>query len=146
LFKSRLLRAVVIALLLGGVWLILAGWSTDSPQDRFVEVCISAVVLLFALFLALPSRAGWALRIVAGAIGLIYVWYFGTELWGLVGGHAKPIRLGQPSATMAGLGLLIIGIPMLVFALSGTSLLRHLIADRRTRQQIGLIPEVLLSN
>jgi len=128
--RDRFLRVVVVAALLGGVWLILAGWELDSPRVRFFDASISAVVLLLALGLAFPRRALWALRVVAGAIGLLYLVYFGLELRGLLAGHAKPIRLGQPSATMAGLGLLIIGIPMLVFALSGTSLMRHLIADR----------------
>ena len=109
---------------------MLAGWATDSPRTRVGTVAICGVVLLLVLGIALPKRAKWALRVVAGVIGAAYVVYFGAELWGLVAGHPQPLRLGQPSATMAGIGLLIFGIPMLVYALSGTSLLRHLQQER----------------
>jgi ABC-type amino acid transport system permease subunit len=102
-----------------------------------MDVVISIVVLLLALAIALPRTASWALRLVAGAVGGAYVVYFVSELWGLATGHPHPLAIGQPSATMAGLGLLIIGLPMLVFALSGTSLLRHLIQERQRKQRGG---------
>jgi len=98
---------------------MLAGWATDSPRDRFFDASISAVVLLFALGIALPARAGWAFRIVAAVIGVTYLAYFGFELWGLLRGRPQPVRVGEPSVLMAGLGLLIIGVPSLLFALSG---------------------------
>ena len=113
------LRIVLVAALLGGIWLIMAGWSTDSPRDRFIDAGISAVVLLFALAIVLPRRGAWALRVVAAVIGLAYVWYVGAELWQMLGGKSQPLRIGQPSALMAGVGFLVLGIPMLIFAFGG---------------------------
>ena len=120
MIHSRSLRIVLLVALLGGVWLMLAGWATDSPRDRFVNASISAVVLLFALGIALPARASWAFRIVAAVIGLTHLAYFGSESWGLLRGRPQHLRVGQPSALMAGLGLLVIGVPSLLFALSGS--------------------------
>jgi hypothetical protein len=126
MIKSTALRIVFVLALAALAWLLLAGWATESPRDRLVDASVGAVMALLAIAVALPRRTTWALRLVAGIVGLAYVVYFGTELWDLL--HAKPqqLRVGEPSATMAGLGLLIIGLPMIVFALSGTSILTHL--------------------
>ncbi len=133
MIRSYFLRILLIGALLAGVWLILAGWSTDSPRDRLVEASISVVVVLFAVAIALPARASWALRVVAGTVGAAYLLYFGSELWSLLGGKAQSFRIGQPSALMAALGLLIIGIPMLVFAFAGigVGILEHLMRQSR---------------
>ena len=133
--RSYLLRAVLISALAGGVWLILSGWSTDSPRDRFVDASISLVVLFLAIGVALPERAFWAIRIVAGAVGIAYLAYFGWESWALLEGQQQVFRVGEPSALMAGFGLLVIGLPMLFFALSGTGFrfLRHLLRQERSR-------------
>ena len=119
MIRSNFLRFVLVGALLGGIWLMLAGWPTDSPRDRFVEASISAVVLLLAFGIALPERAAWALRIVAGVVGMAYVLYFGSEWWSMLRGQGQSLRISQPSVLSAGLGLLIIGIPMLVFAFAG---------------------------
>ncbi len=128
MIRSHFLRFLLIGALLGGVWFILAGWSTDSPRDRLVGASISAVVLLFAVAVALPVRAAWALRVVAGIVGTTYLLYFGFELWNLLRGNPQAFRIGEPSVLMAALGLLIIGIPMLVFAFAGVGvgILEHL--------------------
>ena len=126
MIKSVVLRTFLVLALAGLTWMLLAGWATDSPRDRLMEASISAVVALGAIGIALPARAAWALRFVAGIVGVVYLLYFGAELWSLVSGQRQILRLGEPSATMAGLGLLFIGLPLLVFALSGTGILKHL--------------------
>jgi hypothetical protein len=139
---SRILRVVLLATLLGGVWLMLAGWATDSPRDRFIDASISAVVLLFALGVALPVRASWAFRIVAAVIGVTYLAYFGSELWDLLRGRPQPLRVGEPSVLMAGLGLLIIGVPSLLFALSGSGwgFWQHFKSDKHRKPDDGVSP------
>lgn len=54
-----------------------------------------------------------------GVIGLSYVVYFVAELAKLLGGERQPLAPGQPSATMAGLGLIFYSVPFLIFAISG---------------------------
>ena len=135
MIRRYLLRAVLISALAGGVWLILSGWSTDSPRDRFIDASISLVALLLAIGVALPERAFWALRIVAGAVGIAFLAYFGWELWAFLQGQKQTVRLGEPSIVMAGLGLVVIGLPMLLFALGGigSQFLRHLLGREQSR-------------
>ena len=143
MIRNNFLRAVLVAALLGAVWLILAGWSTDSPRDRVIDASISTVVLLLALGTVLPVRAAWALRVVAGVVGVAYVLYFGSELWSMLRGKTQSFRIGEPSTLMAGLGLLIIGIPMLVFAFAGVGvgILEHLMRRGRGESRIDTAGE-----
>lgn len=135
MIQSRILRIALIGALLGGVWLMLAGWATESPRDRFVTACVSSVALLFALGVALPATASWAFRVVAAGIGAGYLVYFGSELWELVFGRPQTVRVGEPSVLMAGLGLLLIGVPSLLFAFSGFgwAFWRHFTLERERK-------------
>ena len=55
--------------------------------------------------LAAPTRFLLAFRIVAGVVALTFAVYFVAELLALLRGVPQPIRIGTPSALMAGLGL-----------------------------------------
>ena len=104
-------RIVLILALLGFVWMVNAGPAdpTDAPttSQRVVGIIVSSVALLFALGLAFPRRGRVATRIVAGCVVLAYLAYFVTELISLLRGEPRPFRRGEPSALMAGIGLLV---------------------------------------
>jgi len=105
---------------------MLVGWTAESPRDRIMTGAVCAVALLLAGAVAFPERRQIPFRIVSGIVGLAYVGYFALEVKERVGGHTQPLRVGTPSAIMAGLGLLIIGLPLLLFAFSGQGVVRHL--------------------
>ena len=106
-----------VVALCGCAWLLLSGWESDSPRDRLVDVLVSTVALLLAAGVTFPNRSHGPFRLVAGIVGSAYALYFADELIGLVRGKPQTLRIGEPSALMAGLGFLIIGAPLLVFAL-----------------------------
>lgn len=126
------MRVTLSAVLLLFCYMILAGWATDTPRARAIDAAVCAFMLLIVLGVNLPRRGFVLLRVASGMVALAYVWYAAAELWGLAGGASQPLAVGQPSATMAWLGLLVIGLPCTVFALSGVSLLRHWHPDRRS--------------
>ena len=99
--------------------MLLSGWSTDTLGARIASAMIAAFMLTLAACLLAPTRFRVAFRILAGAVALAFAAYFIGELWALFGGQVQPVRPGQPSALMAGLGFVVIGIPALVFAISG---------------------------
>jgi hypothetical protein len=119
MFSNRPLRVTLAALLVGFAWLMLSTWPDDFVRVRVARSMMAAFALLLALGIVAPIRGRIALRLGAGIVGAVYVIYFGRELWHLVLGERQPLRPGQPSATMAGLGLLVYGVPMLIFAVSG---------------------------
>ena len=118
-------RIVLILALLGFVWMINAGPAdpADAPtaSQRVVGIVVSSVALLFAIGLAFPRRGRVATRIVAGCVVLAYLAYFVTELIELLRGEQQEFTRGEPSALMAGIGLLVWGVPMIVYALGGPS-------------------------
>jgi hypothetical protein len=114
---SRGARWIIVAVLIVFSWMVLAGWATDTANQHLWDVGIAGFMLLLAVALIAPDRFRWALRIIAGVIGVGYFGYFATEAVSLLRGERQPLRLGQPSATMAGLGFLLYGIPALVYAL-----------------------------
>jgi hypothetical protein len=114
---SRGARLILVAFLLLFVWMVLAGWSTDTPKQRVGSAVVAGFMLVLALGIAAPGRFIWALRVAAGAVAATYAVYFVTELVALLRGEPQPLVMGRPSATMAGLGLLVFGVPALVFAL-----------------------------
>ncbi len=118
---SRASRFVLAAVLFLFTWMVLSGWETDSVQARAVSAVIAAFMIVLAAGLLAPTRLRIAFRLVAGVVALTYAWYFGAELFALLGGEAQPIRLGMPSALMAGLGFIVFGVPALVFALGGVT-------------------------
>jgi MFS family permease len=126
MIESRFLRAVLVAALLGFVALLVAGWSPDdTPTARAVGVGLVLLALTFAVGVIAPGRRRLALRIVAGVVVAFYLAYFGTYAWRLARGEPQPFVFGQPSALMAGIGLLVWGVPLLVYALSGRTLREH---------------------
>jgi hypothetical protein len=114
---SRGARWTIVAFILLFVWMTLAGWETDSPQSRLFAGLFSAFMLVLALGVAAPSRFLIALRIVAGTVAIAYLLYFLFELTALLRGEEQHFQRGRPSALMAGLGLLIFGVPAIIFAL-----------------------------
>lgn len=132
---SRFILAAVLVLL---AWMVLSGWETDTPKARVFSAVFAAFMLILALGLAAPSRFGIAFRIVAGVVAVAYTWYFVSEVLALLRGANQPLRMGQPSALMAGIGLLIFGVPALVFALSGvnTGWVARLLRRARGEQEV----------
>jgi hypothetical protein len=119
MFRNRLGRTTLVVALIGFAWLMLSSWSADNARVRLASAMMAAFAVLLALGIAAPHRARWALRLGAGMIGVSYLIYFLVEVWRLLGGERQELRPGQPSATMAGLGVLVYAIPMIVFAISG---------------------------
>jgi hypothetical protein len=119
MFRNRLIRIMLTAVLAAFAWAMLSTWPTDSPKVRVAGSMMVALALPLAGGVAAPTRGRFALRVGAGIIGLAYVGYFVIELWQLLRGDRQPLRAGEPSATMAGIGVLIYAVPMLIFAASG---------------------------
>ena len=114
---SRGSRWLIIGVLLGFIWMVLAGWASDTTTQRLWDAGIAGFMLILAIGLAAPSRFRWALRVIAAIVGFGYLAYFAAEAVALLRGERQPLRLSQPSATTAGLGFLPYGIPALVYAL-----------------------------
>lgn len=132
---SRPARWLLVVVLLLFTWMMLAGWETDPPRTRAFSATAAALMLLLGAGLAAPRRLVVALRIVAGAIALLYLAYFVVEVVRLLRGEAQPFRLGEPSALMAGLGLLVFGVPAIVFALGGERVGLARVFDRRASRE-----------
>ena len=118
---SRGSRVVLILALLLFSWMALSGWATDPPRVRLFSAVFAAFMLMLAAGIAAPTRLRVLFRIVAGTVALVYGWYVVVEVRALLGGEAQNIRLGSPSAVMAGLGFLVFGVPALVYALGGVT-------------------------
>lgn len=126
MIESRFLRAVLVAALLGFVALLVAGWSPDdAPTARAAGIGLVFLALTFAAGIVVPGRRRLALRVVAGVVVAFYLAYFATYAWRLARGEPQPFELGRPSALMAGIGLLVWGVPLLVYALSGRTPREH---------------------
>ena len=119
MFRSVPIRIALILALSWFIWVILGTWEADSQTARGVESVFSTLCLFLIVGFLAPNRAVWALRIAAGIIGAGYVAYFLSQLASLLHGERQELRVGQPSATMAGFGLLIYAVPCLIFAVSG---------------------------
>lgn len=120
---STTARLIVIIALVGFAWIVNTGWAVSTPVQRTAGIVLGGVALLLAAGLAFPQRGRAARRVVAGLIALVYLVYFVTELAKLIAGEPQPLGAGRTSALMAGVGLLFWGIPMLVYALGGPSLI-----------------------
>jgi hypothetical protein len=118
---SRPSRFFLAAVLVLFTWMVLSGWESDSTRARAISGVIAAFMIVLAAGRVAPTRLRIALRVVAGVVALTYGWYFCSELVALVGGESQPIRLGMPSAVMAGVGFIVLGVPALVFALGGVT-------------------------
>ena len=115
---SRYILAAVLALF---TWMVLAGWDMDSNTSRAMDVAVATFMVLLGFGVLAPRRMSGALRIVAGMIALTYLAYFGFEVRGLLSGEHQVLKIGAPSALMAGVGLLVFGVPALIFALGGVT-------------------------
>ena len=111
---ARWFLAAVILLL---IWMMLSGWDTDTEKARVGSAVISGFMALIMIGLVAPRRGVWALRLVAGIVALTSLAYFISQVAALLRGERQEFRIGQPSAVMAGLGLLVYGVPALIFAL-----------------------------
>ena len=119
MFNSPVLRGILIVFLLLFSWMVLSSWSRDTPAQRVAGAIVAGLMLFFALGLLAPRRLGWIFRVLGGFVFLVYAGYFAHQVWRLLEGDAQRFSPGRPSAVMAGLGLLILGVPCLVYALSG---------------------------
>lgn len=119
MFQNRYFRVALVILLVAMVYVFLSDWSTDSYQSRGASAAMSAILTLFAIGIATQGRAMWALRIGAGIVGTAYLVFFAMELRALLQGQHQRLALGQPSATMAGLGVFFYAVPFIVFAVFG---------------------------
>ena len=134
MIESRFLRIVLVVAVLGFAALLLAGRSPDdTPAARAVSTGLVLLALTFVVGLVMPGRRRIALRVVAGLVVAFYLAYFAIYAWRLVQGEPQPFGLGTPSALMAGLGLLVWGVPLLVYALSGRTLREHAAAEAAAR-------------
>jgi hypothetical protein len=132
---SPVLRAVlVLALLSFAAFSLFTVW-TEGGQGSAFLVGLSVLAIIFAVGLVFPGRRRIALRIVAGAAVGIYLVYLGTELWQLLHGEKQEIQIGQPSAVMAFIGVLIWIVPLVVYALSGRT-------ERERAEQAALAADV----
>jgi Regulator of ribonuclease activity B len=148
MIQSPFLRTIlVVALLAFAAFCVQVAW-TEGGQGTWLLVVLALGSVTVAVGLVFPGRRRIALRLVAACVVIVYLIYFGAELFSLLRGTAQPIRLGQPSAIMAGLGILIWGVPLLIYSLSGRTLGEHaaeaaIAADRtgaiRDRQTIDAL-------
>jgi len=80
---------------------------------------LSTLSLLYAVALLAPARARWASRVAAAMVFLFYVWYAVIE-WFF---SSDPVTLLEPrgnaSPVNALLGLFVIGVPALAYAVRG---------------------------
>ena len=86
---------------------------------RAISAVVAGLMIVGAAGAVAPKRLTWALHVVAGTVALGYTWYFVGEVVALLRGQAQAIRLGQPSAVVAGLGMIVFAIPLGVIAVSG---------------------------
>jgi hypothetical protein len=136
---SRGARWTIIAFLLLFAWMSLYGWSSDTNAQRGFEIGFVAFMLALALGLAAPARFLWALRLVAGTVAAGYLAYFVFEVVKLLGGEKQPFSINNPNATAAGFGLLIYGVPALVFALGAKRIGIARLLDRRPRDEPPIV-------
>jgi len=117
--SSPTLRAILaLALLAFAAFCLQIAWTEGGP-GTWLLIVMALVSVTFVVGLVVPCRQRIALRLVAGAVVLGYVAYFGMELVALFRGETQSLRVGGPSALMAGVGLLVWGVPLLVYTLSG---------------------------
>ena len=108
--------------------LMAVGRPEDTPTQRAGSMVVALLAVLFLLGLASPRRFRWAARTVTGAVFLIYLAFVCVETW-----RAVQLRsLAGTSLVLALIGMLVWGIPALVFALSGAFPSEH-----REHEQVG---------
>ena len=135
MIHSRVLRWIVAAASLLSAAFMAWLWHTDPSGSPLVTFIVIGIMLLLAVAMAVPRRVRWPLRLIAGVIGGSYALYFTMEAVLLFRGQRQPLSLGQPSATMAGIALVIWAIPMLVFAITGRLPRQHRRAESASARE-----------
>ena len=129
--SSFIFRALAIPLLLFAVGMPFLVQRWTPFVTTLVAILVSAAILLF-LALSNPHRFRWAGRLLGGIIFVAYVAYAIDE-WFL---STQPFQLMESGAAAslrnALLGLVIIGIPALIYAITGRFSWR-----RRSSDSIG---------
>lgn len=110
-------RIVLASVLVSFVWMVLSSWATDTVKVRVFEVAFSAITLIVAFGLVVPKRLGLAFRFFAGSLGAGYLFMFYIEVTHQMSTPGEHLTLGTP-ALGAGILLMLLGIPLLVYALS----------------------------
>jgi hypothetical protein len=116
---SRTPRYVLAGCLALLIWMTLSGWETDSTGQRILTSILAGFMGLIVIACLVPGRAYIALRLAAGVVGVICVIYFVSEVAKLLKGESQHLAIGEPSAVMAALAMIVFGIPSLAFALGG---------------------------
>jgi hypothetical protein len=111
-------RTIVITALTVAAFLVLAALGT-APVSRASVYGGVLFAVLFVLALALPRHRELAVRTMAGSVAALYAVYFGAELWQLLGGERQTFAPGRPSALMANIALLVVGVPLFRYAVTG---------------------------
>lgn len=111
---SKSSRIFVAAILLLFSWMVLSGWETDPPKARAITAVVAGFMVLLAAGLVAPTRLRIVFRVIAGIVAAAYAWYFVDQLVRLIGGEPQQLRLGAPSALMAGVGLLVFAVPAFI--------------------------------
>ena len=119
MIQSPVLRIVLAAFVLLFAGMMVSDWGAEPPSRRWAIGIFVGLMVLFAIALLAPRRMRWAFRLLAGCIFLLYAGYFVDQARRLLSGTPQRFALGRPSTVMAGIGLLVFGIPCLVYALSG---------------------------
>jgi uncharacterized membrane protein len=113
---SRFMRWTLVPVLVGFA-VILPLDMEWTPLRAVVVATLSSLALLYAAALVWPRRCAWAARAAAAIVFLAYVAYFVDE-WVVEGQPLRaPRRRSESSPGNALLGLIVIGLPALLFAL-----------------------------
>jgi hypothetical protein len=110
-------RMVLASVLISFVWMVLSSWATDTVKVRVFEVVFSAITLIVAFGLIVPKRLGLSFRFFAGSLGAGYLFMFYVEATHQLSTPGDHLTLGAP-ALGAGILLMLLGIPLLAYALS----------------------------
>ncbi|MBL8858996.1 MAG: hypothetical protein JNL28_10855 [Planctomycetes bacterium] len=84
-----------------------------------VLLALETLLILLLVAMIAPTRCAWAGRVLTGIVFLAYVAYFVNAVWTDPAGLNPTSNRGVSSAFNALLGLIVIGLPSLKYALSG---------------------------
>jgi hypothetical protein len=120
---NPVLRALLVLCLAGFVWALWLPDPEGTPmKGQWLVIALTALAATFAVGLVFPTRARWALRVVAGlAAGVLFALFAYRVVLLVRHGPPRGGVLAIDSPLRTGLGLLLFGVPLLVFALSGRS-------------------------
>lgn len=93
--------------------------AVTDPNVVLYAIVLGLLAVTFAVGLLFPGRRRIALRVVAGAVVLLYIIYFDAELVALLRGEPQKFQPGRPSALMAGFGILMWAIPLFIYTVTG---------------------------